>query len=59
MTLTWVNGQGQRFTQVFSIDQYYMLTVAQTVANSGEGSIAVRPYAFLNRTSRTASTDSQ
>jgi YidC/Oxa1 family membrane protein insertase len=57
VTLTWDNGEGQRFTQVFSIDQYYMLTVAQTVANSGEGSIAVRPYAFLNRTSRTASTD--
>ena len=57
VTLTWDNGEGQRFTQRFSIDQYYMLTVAQTVANTGEGSVAVQPYAFLNRTSRTASQD--
>jgi YidC/Oxa1 family membrane protein insertase len=58
VTLTWDNGEGQRFTQRFSVDQYYMLTVEQTVANTAEGSIAVRPYAFINRTSRTASQDS-
>lgn len=57
VTLTWDNGQGQRFTLRFDIDQYYMLTVAQTVANTSAGSIVVRPYAFLNRTSRTASQD--
>jgi YidC/Oxa1 family membrane protein insertase len=58
VTLTWDNGAGQRFTQRFTIDQYYMLTVEQTVANTGQGSVVVRPYAFLNRTSRTASQDS-
>ena len=57
VTLTWDNGAGQRFTQAFSIDRYYMLTVEQTVANTADGSIAVRPYAYLNRTSRTASPD--
>lgn len=57
VTLTWDNGEGQRFTQRFTIDQYYMLTVEQTVANTGDGSVAVRPYAFINRTSRTASSD--
>jgi YidC/Oxa1 family membrane protein insertase len=57
VTLTWDNGEGQRFTQRFTIDGYYMLTVAQTVANTGDGTIAVRPYAFINRTSRTASQD--
>ena len=57
VTLTWDNGAGQRFTQAFSIDRYYMLTVEQTVANTADGSIAVRPYAYLNRTSRTASQD--
>ena len=57
VTLSWDNGQGQRFTQRFTIDEFYMLTVEQTVANAGEGSVAVRPYAFINRTSRTASTD--
>ena len=54
VTLTWDNGEGQRFTQRFSIDRYYMLTVEQTVANTGAGSVAVRPYAFINRTSRGA-----
>ncbi len=58
VTLTWDNGEGQRFALKFSIDEYYMLTVDQTVANTGAGSIVLRPYAFLNRTSRTASSDS-
>src|SRR5690606_5510091 len=57
VTLTWDNGEGQRFVQRFSIDEFYMLTVEQTIANTGEGSVAVRPYAFLNRTSSTASVD--
>jgi len=57
VTLTWDNGQGQLFTLRFAIDQYYMLSVEQTVANTGAGSIVLRPYAFLNRTSRTASQD--
>src|SRR5690606_3597982 len=57
VTLTWDNGEGQTFTLRFAIDEYYLLTVAQTVANTGSGSVAVRPYAFLNRTERTASPD--
>lgn len=57
VTLNWDNGQGQRFTLRYSIDQYYMMTVEQAVANTGTGSIVLRPYAFLNRTSRTASQD--
>lgn len=57
VTLTWNNGEGQRFTLRFNIDEHYMLTVEQTVANTGAGSVAVRPYAFLNRTSRSADRD--
>jgi YidC/Oxa1 family membrane protein insertase len=57
VTLTWDNGEGLRFTQRFVIDEFYMLSVDQTVANTGQGSVAVRPYAFLNRTSRTAAID--
>jgi len=58
VTLSWDNGEGQRFSLKFTIDEFYMLTVEQTVANTGAGSIVLRPYAFLNRTSRTASQDS-
>ncbi|MBC7160138.1 MAG: membrane protein insertase YidC [Porphyrobacter sp.] len=57
VTLTWRNGQGQVFTNRFSIDEHYMLTVEQSVGNAAAGPVALRPYAFLNRTSRTASAD--
>jgi len=57
VTLTWNNGQGQVFTIRFDIDEFYMLTVRQTVGNAGGGTVALRPYAFINRTSRTASVD--
>ena len=54
---TWNNGEGQTFRLTFSVDQFYMLSVEQTVANTGTGSVALRPYAFVNRTSRSASQD--
>ena len=57
VVLTWDNGEGQTFGLTFSIDEFYMLTVEQTVANTGSGSVALQPYAFVNRTSRSASSD--
>ena len=57
VTLTWDNGQGQTFINRFSIDGAYMLSVEQSVVNRAAGAVALRPYAFLNRTSRTASSD--
>ncbi|HEY6815503.1 MAG TPA: membrane protein insertase YidC [Croceibacterium sp.] len=57
VTLSWDNGQGQQFRIRFEIDEFYMLTVQQTVVNRGTGQVALRPYAFVNRTSRTASSD--
>jgi len=57
VTLNWNNGQGQVFVNRFSIDEDYMLSVEQSVINRGAGAVALRPYAFINRTSRTASKD--
>src|SRR6478735_6097760 len=57
VTLTWDNGAGQRFTLRYTIDEYYMLTVEQGFANACVTPIVLQPYAFLNRTSRTASQD--
>lgn len=54
VTLSWDNGEGQVFTQTFAIDEHYMLTVKHGVTNSAEGSIALRPYGLINRTSLTA-----
>ena len=58
VTLTWDNGEGQRFSIKFSIDDKYLITAEQTLANAATGPVVVRPFAFVNRTSRTASIDS-
>ena len=55
VTLTWDNGEGQNFALTYSIDEHYMLNVEQAITNAGDGTIAVRPRAFINRTSETAS----
>ncbi len=55
VVLQWDNGQGQTFRLTFRVDQHYMFDVTQSVANTADGSIALRPYAFVNRTSSTAS----
>ncbi len=57
VVLQWDNGQGQVFTNRFGIDADYMITIEQSVANSAGGPVALRPYAFINRTSRTADPD--
>ncbi|MXO91744.1 membrane protein insertase YidC [Pontixanthobacter aquaemixtae] len=58
VTLRYDNGEGQLFTIELSIDNHYMITAKQTVANtgteSGGGPIVVRPYSFINRTDRNA-----
>jgi YidC/Oxa1 family membrane protein insertase len=50
VTLNWMNGAGQTFRIRFSIDENYMLTAEQSVANGGSGPIAVRPFALVKRT---------
>lgn len=57
VTLTWDNGQGQQFTIRFTIDKRYMITADQMVANTSAAPVIAQPYAFINRTSRTASQD--
>ncbi|MXO60804.1 membrane protein insertase YidC [Altererythrobacter salegens] len=57
VTLTWDNGEGQTFRTVFSIDDRYMFTAEQTMANTSSAPVVAQPYAFLNRTSKTASQD--
>src|SRR6478609_1875885 len=57
VTLAWDNGQGQQFTIRFTIDDRYMITAAQTVANTSAAPVVAQPYAFINRTNRTASQD--
>ena len=49
VTLTWDNGQGLRFTRVISIDEDYMFTVSDTVANLGTTPITLAPYGRVER----------
>ncbi|RJX67970.1 membrane protein insertase YidC [Tsuneonella suprasediminis] len=57
VTLTWNNGVGQQFKIELSVDDKYLITARQTVANTGGQSVMVRPFALINRTSKTASVD--
>lgn len=58
VTLNWTNAGGQSFALTYAIDQDYMITVTQTVANHGAAPVSLQPFAFVNRTDRTASVDS-
>ena len=57
VTLKWTNPTGQTFTLRYAIDANYMLTVTQSVANAGQGPVAVKPFALVKRTEKTASLD--
>jgi YidC/Oxa1 family membrane protein insertase len=49
VTLSWDNGSGQRFAIRLAVDENYLFTVQQSVANAGAGAIAVRPFALVSR----------
>ena len=49
VTLTWDNGQGLVFTRQISVDDKYMFTVRDTVANSGASKVVLYPYAYVAR----------
>ena len=49
VTLTWDNGQGLRFTRVVAIDDQYLFTVTDTVANLGTQAVTLAPYGRVER----------
>src|SRR6202007_1324655 len=57
VTLTWSNTTGQTFAITYAIDGDYMLTAKQSVTNRGAAPVTVKPFAFVNRTNKTASLD--
>jgi YidC/Oxa1 family membrane protein insertase len=58
VTLSWDNGQGQRFDIKLSVDEGYMFTAEQTVSNTGAGAVAVRPYSLVSRAKASVDPDS-
>ncbi len=49
VTLTYANGQGLTFTRVISVDDKFMFTVKDTVANTGAAAITLAPYGSIQR----------
>jgi YidC/Oxa1 family membrane protein insertase len=57
VTLSWSNGSGQRFELVVSVDEGYLFTVAQKVANAGSAPVALRPYGLVSRADKSVDPD--
>ncbi|CAN5281444.1 membrane protein insertase YidC [soil metagenome] len=49
ISLVWDNGQGLRFTRAVSVDDQYLFTVIDTVANRGPGPVQLAPYGSVQR----------
>ncbi|MBP1805855.1 membrane protein insertase YidC [Rubellimicrobium aerolatum] len=52
VTLTWDNGADLLFTRVIAVDDKFMFTVTDTVANTGEAAATLSPYSFIARDGR-------
>ena len=57
VTLRWTNPTGQTFAIRYAIDDDYMITTTQSVANTGAVPVVVKPFALVSRTDKTASVD--
>lgn len=57
VTLSWTSPQGLRFEQSISVDDQFMFTVQQRVANPTAGAVAVRPYGLISRAKESADPD--
>lgn len=49
VTLRYANGQGLTFTRKIAVDDKFMFTVTDTVANTSPASITLAPYASIQR----------
>ncbi len=54
VTLSWANPTGQRFELIFSIDEGYLFTIRQRVANLSANAIALRSYGLVSRADKSA-----
>lgn len=57
VTLSWDSGKGQVYSITFQIDNNYMITADQSIANKGSVPVTVQPFGLVNRTDETASLD--
>lgn len=57
VTLTWDNGAGLVFKRTFAIDDNYMVTVTQSVANKTGAAVNLFPYGLISRHGTPETTD--
>jgi YidC/Oxa1 family membrane protein insertase len=49
VTLVWQNGQGLEFRRTISVDDKYLFSIRDEVANNGPTAVALAPYALISR----------
>ncbi len=49
VTLTWSNGKGLDFTRLIAVDDRFLFTVTDTVANTGAAAASLQPYGVIAR----------
>jgi YidC/Oxa1 family membrane protein insertase len=49
VTLTYDNGQGLVFTRTIAVDEHYLFTIKDNVANNGGDPVTLFPYALISR----------
>jgi len=49
VTLTYDNGQGLVFRRTIAVDEHYLFTVKDDVANNSGGAVTLFPYALISR----------
>ncbi len=49
VTLSYDNGQGLIFTRTIAVDDHYLFTIKDTVANKSDGAVTLFPYALISR----------
>jgi YidC/Oxa1 family membrane protein insertase len=57
VTLSWTGPGGLRFEQTIAVDDNYLFTVKQRVANAGANAVAVRPYGLISRANKSPDPD--
>ncbi len=58
VTLSWSNPAGLKFEINISVDDQYLFTATQRVANTGTTPVAIQPYAYASRAGRSVDVDS-
>jgi YidC/Oxa1 family membrane protein insertase len=49
VSLSWQNGQGLEFRRTISVDDKYLFSIRDEVANNGPAAVALAPYALISR----------